>query len=99
MTAPGDIIKIGSIPAVICAVHGEGEASVIYRDAKHHVIGENAVWQDDSWRFKSSDRNAGWFADKKPGWRDYVAILEAYHKPPTRDFMTRLGERPKKPRR
>ena len=98
MASQGDIIKIGTIPAVICELHGDGSAAVIYRDARRHVIGEKAVPHDGSWRFAEGGKNAGWFADKKPAWSDYVAILEAHHRQAPRSFMDRLQDR-KRPQR
>lgn len=96
MTRPGDIIRIGTIPAVICEVHEDGSVAAIYRDARHHAIGEKAILRDGRWRFADSDRNAGWFADRKPAWAAYVEILEAHHKPPARSFMDRLQDKKKR---
>lgn len=94
--SPGDVIRIGATPAVVCTLHGADEVEVIYRDARHHVIAEDAVWRDGIWTFKAPGLSAGWFADKKPRLQPYVEILEAFHKPPVRDFMSRLKQKSKR---
>jgi hypothetical protein len=93
---PGAIIKVGNIPAVVCAIPEPGQVHVIYRDARHRVIGEDVVWREEAWTFKAPGLEPGWFADRTPRLQEFVAILEAYHKPPVRDFMTRLNEKKKR---
>ncbi len=79
---PGDTVKIGTTPAIVCTVRAPGDIEVVYLDTRKHAISEDAVWDDTAWRFKIAGADAGKYADKTPRLKDYVAQLrEAEPKP------------------
>ena len=87
---PGDSIKIGNTPAVICTLHGPGDVEVVYIDARNHAISEDAVWEDGRWRFKAAGSSVGKYADKTPRLREYVEQLRQAQPKPSNVRPTRF---------
>ena len=85
--AVGDWIRIASLPAVVCHVHGEGhgyDCEAVYIDYRDRAINENVAWKDGQWQF-AQDGPCGGYADNYPRLADFVAILRRG----PRDFLAR----------
>jgi len=71
---PHDEIMIGQWRAVVATVHGPGHVEVVWLDDKKQAINEDAIWEEDGWRFKVSGPTGG-YADKYDRLTPFVQQL------------------------
>ena len=71
---PGDWICIGETDAVVCSVHDDGTAEVVYLDWQDRAINEDTKWDGEAWKFVFPDSGGG-YADQYPRLAHYVEIL------------------------